>query len=103
MKKLLAAAAIAATIAMPLQATAQSPSQANYACTEAASETLSARTPKATRNRIITACRTAFADKSFWKNPEAACDRQTRKFKADLRAAVSYTCMTAVALHTGHL
>lgn len=100
MKDLLAVALVAL---IPTAATsAPAKDNANYACREAASENLQPTVPNKDRDQIIRACKAAFADKNYWKSPEAACQRQMKKFRdKGMAVTVEYTCMSAALLHSG--
>jgi hypothetical protein len=96
--------AVACTIVLIPVSAASAPARdnANYACREAASENLQPAVSNADRDQIVRACKAAFADKNYWKSPEAACQRQMKKFRdKGMAVTVEYICMSAALLHSG--
>ncbi|NRP22382.1 hypothetical protein LPJGGPFB_05641 [Ensifer adhaerens] len=99
--KLIIAAALVAVAPVPAFS-APASANSDYACREAASENLQPTVSSADRNRIVRACKAAFADKNYWKSPEAACQRQAKKFSdKGLSFTVDYICMSAALLASG--
>lgn len=70
----------------------------DYACVEAASETLKKSTPKAIRATAIKHCKAAFSDRNHRSNTTKACDKQAVLATKDLQFLVAYTCATAMSI-----
>jgi hypothetical protein len=72
-------------------AIAATAADADYACREAAGETLKSNTPAHFKAMVIANCVKALRD----KNSKTACDRVAKSLGSSDRFAVAYTCETA--------
>lgn len=97
MKKLLAIVLIGLLHAGATNA-APTADVSDYACIEAASETLKANTPKSIRSKVIKHCKDAFKDQNHRKNKDKACDKQAQRVSNNLQFPVYYTCATAMSI-----
>lgn len=98
MKKIIFAALLLSATMNTHAYSASKKNLGDYACVEAASETLKKSTPKDVRVTAIKHCKAAFSDRNHRSNTTKACDKQANMVRKDLQFLVAYTCATAMSI-----